>query len=182
MSDEDSFADAIKNKIASKRDREEEEKAADVARKKQYQEACAKAMQVRDEVIIPLLRKMKSDCENQKLIRWLDVQSDGNIGSFSGKLESREVRPAPQVVIRGEVTAGENGERLLLSVKGDYTNPMNTSANKSNELHPPENTNDGERKGDKSNFLSYPLEDFGGERIWLKLGSELLFRHLSHVA
>jgi hypothetical protein len=135
ISDESSFADAIKNKIASKHHREDEITVAAEATKKRHQDACGMAMRVRDEVIIPLLRQLKIDCESQGVICWSDVRSDSN----SGTVESLSTHSARRFVIKGEVGNDANDELLVLSVTCDYANPLNASTSKPRPLHPLEN-------------------------------------------
>ncbi len=51
---------------------------------KQFKEVCAQAQRIRQEVILPLLEKLKKDLDKGKKLGCSSAQSDGNIDRFSG--------------------------------------------------------------------------------------------------
>ena len=143
MSDEKSergFKSTIDEEIArfeaEQRQKEEDKEAAE----QQLQEARAKARNVRDEIIIPLLNNLRDDfaAEAKVLPAW-EIRSDGDIDKFFGTAATPALDASGATVgyytIKAKASVAERGVMLDLSVECSYIDPNNTSANKSTELH-----------------------------------------------
>ncbi|MGO8745113.1 MAG: hypothetical protein ACLQNE_03910 [Thermoguttaceae bacterium] len=134
------FKSAIDEEIASFEAAQKQKAEDNEAAEKQLQEARAKATNVRDEIIIPLLNDLRDAfaAEGKVLPAW-EIRPDGKIDEFRGtavtpSVDARDV-PVGCYTIEAGASVAEHGVLLDLSVECSYNDPNNASANKSTELH-----------------------------------------------
>ena len=134
------FKSAIDEEIerfeTQQRQKEEDREAAE----KQLQESRAKAKNVRDEIVIPLLNNLRDDfaAEARLLPTW-EVRSEENIDEFMGTATTPTLdasgAPVGYYIIQAKASLAERGVLLDSSVEGSYVDPNSTPANKGSELH-----------------------------------------------
>jgi hypothetical protein len=134
------FKSAIDEEIAQfEAQRRAKEEDAECA-KKQLHECRAKAINIRDKIIIPLLNDLRDGfAAEEKLLPVWEICSDANIDEFSASAVTPSLDAGGATVARYAITAkasvAESGVLLDFSVECSYIDPNNTSANKSVELH-----------------------------------------------
>jgi hypothetical protein len=143
MGDEKSdrgFKIAIDEEIARfetlQRQKEEDREAAE----KQLQDARAKAMKVRDDIIIPLLNQLRDDfAAEAKLLPAWEVRTEEHIDEFFGTAATPTVDASGAAVgyyvIKAKVSLAEHGVLLDSSVECSYFDPNSASADQGAEVH-----------------------------------------------